>query len=103
MKKDNWFADRENFCYEYSHGLISTGLFTAGVKAPVKTGVLRYCITCHIRDGKVNRVHEYINSTAFWLALFLQLMLTRLHRRATRKFEPPRGFRGWNVSAVPVG
>jgi uncharacterized protein YggL (DUF469 family) len=28
----NWFADSENLCYEYTHGLIATGKFTAGIK-----------------------------------------------------------------------
>jgi hypothetical protein len=81
----NWFADSENLCYEYTHGLISTGTFSAGIKGKVKAGVLRYCITCHLRDGKVDRVHEYIDSTSWWLHSFMPVALWNLHRLTMKK------------------
>ena len=82
----NWFADGENLCYEFTHGAISTGKFTAArIKGKVKTGVLRYCITCHLRDGKVDRVHEYIDATSWWLHSLLPIMLWNLYRLTMKK------------------
>ena len=81
----NWFADSENLCYEYTHGAVLTGKFTAGIKGQIKTGVSRYCITCHLRDGKVDRVHEYIDATSWWLHSFMPLMLWYLHRPTMKK------------------
>ncbi len=83
----NWFADSENLCYEYTHGAISTGKFTAGIKGEVKTGLLRYCITCHLRDGKVDRVHEYIDSTSWWMTFLLQFMVSNLYRLTMKKIK----------------
>lgn len=54
----NWFANDANLCVEYTHGFVSTGKFTAGIRGKLKSGVSRYCITYHIRDGKFDRVHS---------------------------------------------
>ena len=81
----NWFADEENLCVEYTHGLVSTGTFTAGLKVKLKTGVTRYCITYHMRDGKIDRVHEYINSSSWWLNCLMPIALAYLHRLTKKK------------------
>jgi len=86
----NWFADSENLCYEYTHGMILTGNFTAGIKGRAKTGVLRYCITCHLRDGKVDEVHEYIDSTSWWIGLVLRLALSNLYRLTMKALAKER-------------
>jgi hypothetical protein len=83
-KITNWFASKENICVEYTHGVKSTGTFTVGLKIGVKTGISRYCITYHMRNGKFDRVHEYINATSFWYNLFLPLLLGSLHWLAMR-------------------
>ncbi len=85
MEITNWFANDENLCVEYTHGAILTGKFTAGFRGKVKAGVSRFCITYHIRDGKFDRVHEYINSTSWWLNGLVPLALANLHRLAKQK------------------
>jgi ketosteroid isomerase-like protein len=85
----NWFADKENLCYEYTHVAISTGKLTSGIKGEVKNGVLGYCITCHLRDGKVDRVHEYIDSTSWWLHSLMPITLWNLHRLTMKKLAEP--------------
>jgi len=87
MEVLNWFADAgyENLCVEYTHGAKLTGKMTAGIKANFKTGVSRYCITYHIQGGKIDRVHEYINSTSSWLNLVMPPALGHLHRQAQKK------------------
>lgn len=81
----NCFTANENLCIEYTHGLVSTGKILYGFKGGVMTGVLRYCITYHIRDGKFDRVHEYINSTSALLNFFLPILLGHLHRQTMKK------------------
>ncbi len=61
----HWFASDENVCVEYSHGTVLTGTYSAGIKARLKPEMSRYCITYHIREGKFDQVHEYINATAW--------------------------------------
>jgi hypothetical protein len=41
----------------------------------------KFCITYRIRDGKFDRVHEYINGTSWWLNLLSPLGLGLLNRR----------------------
>lgn len=86
MQVLNWFADAgyENFCVEYTHGAKLTGKMTAGIRASLKTGVSRYCITYHMRDGAIDRVHEYINATSSWINLAMPSMLGHLHSRAEK-------------------
>ena len=55
----NWFAGGENFCIEYFHGAVITGF-------PVKV-VENVCLVCHMRDGKFDRVHEYVDTSASFL------------------------------------
>jgi len=65
--------------------MIVTGVFSAGITGKVKTGVLRYCITCHLRDGKVDRVHEFITSTSWWLNSLMPMVLWNVRRLATKR------------------
>lgn len=81
----NWFSDDQNICVEYTHGMVSTGKLTSGFKGTIKTGTLRYCITYHIRDGKFDRVHEYINSTSLVMNSLMPILLWYLHRRTMKK------------------
>ncbi len=87
----NWFAAGDNLCVEYTHGLVSTGAMIGGIKAKVRAGVLRYCITYHLHEGKIDRVHEYINSTSWWLQSFLPIGLGYLRRLTTGKLADASG------------
>jgi hypothetical protein len=86
----NWFANDENLCVEYTHGAALTGRFTFGLRGKIKAGVTRYCLTYHIRDGKFDRVHEYINATSWWLNALMPLGLAYLRRLAMRKLAGTR-------------
>ena len=81
----NWFSDGEQLCIEYTHGGILTGVYSAGLQARFKQGVARYCITYHMRDGKFDRMHEFIQGTAFLANLAMPFMLKRIKRLADRK------------------
>lgn len=81
----NWFTNGEQLCIEYTHGGISTGVYSAGLKVKFKQGVARYCITFHLRDGKFDRVHEYIQGTTFLANLAMPLALKRMKRLADKK------------------
>ena len=81
----NWFAGDEDLCIEYTHGAKLTGKFTAGIKGNLKTGVSRYCITYHMRDGKIDRVHEYINATSWLFSCIMPIVLWYLHRLTMKK------------------
>lgn len=85
IKITNWFANEDNLCIEYTHGAKLTGKFTAGFNGGIKTGVSRYCITYHMRNGKIDIVHEYINATSFWYNLILPFILGYLHWLTMRK------------------
>lgn len=100
----NWFADVENLCVEYTHGALLTGKFTAGIMGKVKSGVSRYCITYHLRNGKVDRVHEYINCTSWWLNSIIPAALWYLHRLTMRKLgkQPKRSLGVTIVAALMV-
>lgn len=71
----NWFADDENLCVEYGRRN-----FPAHSDASS-----RFCHIYHIRDGKFDRVHEYINGTSWWLNLLSQVWLGLLNRRVRRE------------------
>ena len=78
------FSTGDNFCIEYSHGMVSTdavtGAITSGLKGGIPTGILRYCMVYHTREGKIDRVHEYINSSSWWLSFLLPIGMAYLHR-----------------------
>jgi hypothetical protein len=81
----SWFADDDNLCVEYGHGAVTTGSYTAGIRVRMKAESSRFCITYHIRDGKFDRVHEYINGTSWWLNLLTPVGLGLLNRRVRRE------------------
>lgn len=87
IKITNWFTDGEQLCIEYTHGGISTGVYTAGIKAKFKQGVARYCITYHMHDGKFDRMHEFIQGTTFLANLAMPLALKRMKRLADKKYS----------------
>ena len=51
----NWFADGDNFCVEYFHGAILTGLRIHVVE--------NVCLVCHMQSGKFDRIHEYVDTS----------------------------------------
>jgi ketosteroid isomerase-like protein len=65
----NWFTDGENFCVEYFHGAIIT-------RFRIKV-IENVCLVCHMRDGKFDRIHEYVD-TSHSLLIRLGLMLLPL-------------------------
>jgi SnoaL-like domain len=85
----NCFSNGLNFCIEYSHGMVSTepvtGAITSGLKGGIRTGVLRYCMVYTIREGKIDQVHEYINSSSWWLSFLLPIGMAYLHRTTTKR------------------
>jgi ketosteroid isomerase-like protein len=63
----HWFTDGENFCVEYDHGAIITR-FRIGVNETV-------CLVCHMREGKFDRVREYVDtSRSLLVGLGLRLL-----------------------------
>jgi hypothetical protein len=98
----NWFADADNLCLEYTHGAMLTGRFTAGFKGKIKTGVSRCCITYHLRDGKIDRVHEYIDSTSWWLNVLMPIALANLHRLTMKQVAKGQAFRPLGIAIVAI-
>lgn len=69
----NWFADGENFCVEYFHGAIITRFRLRVVE--------NVCLVCHMRDGKFDSVHEYVDtsrSILIWLGLRLLPLIVKV-------------------------
>jgi hypothetical protein len=64
-----------------------TGVYTAGIKAKFEQGLARYCITYHMRDGKFDRMHEFIQATTFLANLAMPFMLKRIQRLADKKLS----------------
>jgi ketosteroid isomerase-like protein len=83
----NWFTDGEYLCIEYTHGAMLTGVYSAGIKARLKPGISRYCITFHMRDGKFDWAHEYIQGTTFLTNFAMPLMLKRMKRLVEKKLS----------------
>ncbi len=77
----NSFYDAENVCIGYTHSAILSGR----IKAGIKPGTARYCMAYHIRDGKFDRVHEYINSPSVWFSFLTPIGLKYLHWRLMKK------------------
>jgi ketosteroid isomerase-like protein len=80
----NWFATNEYLCIEYTHGAVMTGVYSAGL-AKIKRGTLRYCMPYHMRDGKFDQVHEYIQGTTFLTNLAMPIALRGIKRLATKQ------------------
>jgi|SRR5579859_667645 len=72
----NWFADEDNFCVEYFHAALITR-FHVRVTENV-------CLVCHMRDGKFDRIHEYVDtsqSILIGLGLRLLPLMVRQHSK----------------------
>jgi ketosteroid isomerase-like protein len=63
----NWFADGDDFCVEYRHGAV--------IKRLRIRGSITICLVCHMREGKFDRIHEYIHAHG---VLFKLVMLIGL-------------------------
>jgi ketosteroid isomerase-like protein len=62
----NWFADGDHFCVEYVHGAIIT---------PFHLKVMEnVCLVCHMRDGKFDSIHEYVDTKSVLIGLGLRLL-----------------------------
>ncbi len=55
VKIRNWFADNDNFCVEYFHGAIITRFHIKVVE--------NVCLVCHMREGKFDQIHEYVDTS----------------------------------------
>ncbi len=80
----NWFTNGEYLCIEYTHGAILT---VTGVRVKVRKGGGSICITLHMRDGKFDQVHEYMNGTTFLAYLLTPLMLKGYMRQVKKKMS----------------
>ncbi len=56
------FTDGENLCVEYFHGAIATKL-----RIKVAENV---CLVCHMKEGKFDRIHEYVDTSGSMLVGF---------------------------------
>jgi hypothetical protein len=83
----NYFYANENVCIEYTHGAILTG----EIAASLKPGTLRYCMAYHIRDGKLDRVHEYINSPSVRMSFLIPVGMKYLLWQSMRKLSKETG------------
>ena len=73
----NWFTDGEYFCVEYHHGAI--------IKRLRIRGTINICLVCHMREGKFDRVHEYVHAHGTLFKLVMNLGLRVLPLLVKRK------------------
>lgn len=79
----NWFATADQLCVEYQHRAILKGL---GIRLRIDG----YCLVMHMRDGRFDRVREYINPSrpgVAFITAFLLRLLPLLTRRRLRSGE----------------
>jgi len=70
----NSFSDNENFCVEYFHAAVITPLHLRVTET--------VCLVCHMREGKFDRVHEYVDaSRSRLIRLGLALLPLMVKRR----------------------
>jgi ketosteroid isomerase-like protein len=77
----NCFTDGEHLCVEYFHGAIATRF-----RFKVAENV---CLVCHMKDGKFDRIHEYVDTSgSILVSLGLRLLpfMTK-GRRSKPKIE----------------
>jgi ketosteroid isomerase-like protein len=75
----DWFTDGEHFCIEYRHGAIVRGLRIRGT--------ITICLVCHMRDGKFNRIHEYVHAHGAVFKLVVSLGLRVLPLVVNRRLS----------------
>ena len=73
----NWFTDGEHFCVEYHHGAI--------IKRLRIKGTINICLVCHMREGKFDRIHEYVHAHGALFKLVMNLGLRVLPLMVKRK------------------
>lgn len=56
------FTDGENVCVEYFHGALATRLRIKVVE--------NVCLICHMREGKFDEIHEYVDTSGSMLIGF---------------------------------
>jgi ketosteroid isomerase-like protein len=66
----NWFTNGEYFCVEYHHGAL--------IKRLHIRGNINICLICHMRDGKFDRIHEYVHAHGLFFKLIMSLGLRAL-------------------------
>ena len=79
----NWFTDGEQFCVEYQHAAIVKGLHIKGTIA--------ICLVCHMREGKFDRIHEYVHAHGILFKLVTSLglrVLPLLVKRKSSRHQP---------------
>jgi ketosteroid isomerase-like protein len=81
----NWFAEGDDFCVEYQHGAV--------VKRLGISGTINICLVCHMREGKFDRIHEYIHAhgVLFKLVMSFGLRILPLMVRARTPHRPSPG------------
>jgi ketosteroid isomerase-like protein len=75
----NWFTDGEHFCVEYHHGAIIKGLHIKGT--------INICLVCHMREGKFDRIHEYVHAHGALFKLVMSLGLRILPLMVKRNYK----------------
>jgi ketosteroid isomerase-like protein len=73
----NWFTDGENLCVEYFHGALATRLHIK-----IRENV---CFVFHMRDGKFDRLHEYVDTSGSVLVGFGLNMLPLITKGESSK------------------
>ena len=58
----NWFTDGTNFCVEYYHAAMITA-FNIRVEENV-------CLVCHMKNGRFDLIHEYVDASRSFLIRF---------------------------------
>jgi ketosteroid isomerase-like protein len=81
----NWFAQGDDFCVEYQHGAV--------IKRLGVSGAINICLVCHMREGKFERVHEYVHAHGllFKLVMWIGLRFLPLMVKARARPKPSRG------------
>lgn len=78
----NCFTDGENLCVEYFHGAIATRLHIRVTE--------NVCLVCHMKEGKFDAIHEYVDTSGSMLVGFGLRLLPYMTRgkRSKPKSNP---------------
>jgi ketosteroid isomerase-like protein len=77
IKIRNWFTDGENLCVEYFHGALATR-FHFKIRENV-------CFVFHMRNGKFDKLHEYVDTSGSMLVGFGLKMLPLISKGESSK------------------
>ncbi len=78
----NCFTDGAHLCVEYFHGARATRLRIKVVE--------NVCLVCHMRDGKFDRIHEYVDTSGSMLVGFGLRLLPLITKGTKSRPEPER-------------